>query len=394
MDTFKQYYNLFNEGGAGGHMAHPFDLNGINTGKQLLALFNKVVKHIEKKSAAVKLDGINVSVKLVQVPNGGWEWAMDRGSSKDIDVEGITMDRLEERFPPSMEINPESGELEEKAHGMIKAGQIVIAILNEAMTDPEVFKAAKRLRLMSTKKPGEEYFLNAEFIEKAGTNVIKYGKNMIAFHGVNKFKWKKTGKSRKGHEVNYNTGAFTDFVTAVNRFSTRADEEGNKVYDFDTHGIIDVSFSNVPDFDSALDTPIEIILTSERSEKRSLRQWLFGARNPRDTKITNSEGRRVNAMLKQVYQYVIGSDNVSDGPLNEYIPDSKEAAIAIDAAIFWHATRLLGAELNKNLETFDNKNIPVGEGIVIRDLPAGKGTVHPPFKVTGEFIIGGLQSGF
>ena len=39
-------------------------------------------------------------------------------------------------------------------------------------------------------------------------------------------------------------------------------------------------------------------------------------------------------MLKQVYQYVIGSDNVSDGPLNEYIPDSKEAAIAIDAAIF------------------------------------------------------------
>ena len=304
------------------------------------------------------------------------------------------MDKLEERFPPHIDIDTETGQLKETAHGMIKAGQILLAILNEAIADPVVFKAAKKLKLMSTGKPGEGHYLNAEFIEKSGTNVIKYGKNMIAFHGVNKFKWKKTMKSRVSQEVDYNRTAFNEFIAAVHRFSARADEEGNKVYDFDTHGTIDVSFKSDPDFDSVLDTKIEIMLTHERSEKRTLRQWLFGARNPRDAKITNVDGKKILAMLKQVYQYVIGSDNVSVGPLSEYIPDPKEAAIAIDASIFWHATRLLGVEINENLETFDNKSIPVGEGIVVRDLPKGRGNVHQPFKITGEFIIGGLRSSF
>jgi len=40
MKTFKQYYStILNEGGAAGHMAHPFDLPQVKTGKDLIGFF-------------------------------------------------------------------------------------------------------------------------------------------------------------------------------------------------------------------------------------------------------------------------------------------------------------------------------------------------------------------
>ena len=76
-----------------------------------------------------------------------------------------------------------------------------------------------------------------------------------------------------------------------------------------------------------------------------------------------------------------------------YPDDNKTLKTAIDAAVFWHAARLLGKEINDNLETLHNETIPVGEGIVVRGMKSC-GVMHPPFKVTGEFIIGGLLSDF
>ena len=102
MINFKTYYQFINEGGSGGHMNHPFDLPNINNGKQLLNLFEKTIKHVKNKSAATKLDGVNVSVRLVDRPGGGLQWAMDRGSMKELDLDGITIDKLALRFPPSM----------------------------------------------------------------------------------------------------------------------------------------------------------------------------------------------------------------------------------------------------------------------------------------------------
>ena len=410
METFKKYYHLINEGGAAGHMAHPFDLEGVTTGKKLLKLFDRAVQHINKKSAAVKLDGVNISVKLIDSDQHpiGKEFAVDRGSMKMIDLEGITFDRLEERFPPIINTNA-AGEITNKEHGLIKAGQILLSILNEAL--PEIERELKSLKMWNN----SDFFLNTEFIEKGGTNVIKYGKNMIAFHGINQFKLKSTGKSRYSEEyTKYNRDIFNTLVNKVHQVSSRVDSDGNKIYDFDTHGVIDVSFVRQPDFADVLDSKVEIILTPEHHETRTLGLWLAGAKNPGKAKVkttdvnmavgvTESMSGTIEAMQKKVYQYVIGEDSVSLGPLSDKFTDENDAKLAIDAAIFWHATKLLGIEINTNLETFDNEKIPIGEGIVVRDLPSGKtrsvgnkrvSIPYPPFKITGEFIISGLMSAF
>ena len=398
MINFKTYYQFLNEGGSGGHMNHPFDLPNINNGKQLLNLFEKTIKHVKNKSAATKLDGVNVSVRLVAGPDGGLQWAMDRGSMKELDLDGITIDKLALRFPPSIDMDVDTGGVLEKEHGMVKAGQIVLSILNDSLIDTQ--KEIRKLKLDKVLDGHSAFYLNAEFIEHSGTNVVKYGKNFIAFHGVNRFKHvtknpatSRPVNRREGSEVPYNMEAFESFIDKVQMHS--------KKQDFDTHGVIGVKFTRPPDLQTVLDSRIEIRYTPSRSETNSLQEWLLAAKNPYNTKI-KMFGAPVIAMQKKVYQYVIGESNISTEPLNEAFED-KDAKIAIDASIFWHATRLIGREINASLETMEGEKVPVGEGIVIRDLSSGKTKIvgqkrvpipHPPFKITGEFIISGLQSAF
>ena len=54
-------------GGIAGHMAHPYELSWVTNGKQLISFFEQaktVVK--EGNSASLKVDGVNVSFKLVK----------------------------------------------------------------------------------------------------------------------------------------------------------------------------------------------------------------------------------------------------------------------------------------------------------------------------------------
>ena len=62
-------------GGAAGHMAHPFDLPEVDTGTDLVAFFKKAADYVHNNEASVKIDGVNVSFKLVNGPNGiSGEW--------------------------------------------------------------------------------------------------------------------------------------------------------------------------------------------------------------------------------------------------------------------------------------------------------------------------------
>ena len=182
----------------------------------------------------------------------------------------------------------------------------------------------------------------------------------------------------------------------------------SKKRDFDTHGIIPVRFTGQPNFREALDTEVSIMRIPGETDSKTLDIWLSVAKNPGNAKVKTVDGRSIGVMEKKIYEFVIGDGNRSIGPLTEPMTytvgdqqkqwpglanDNKNIKTAIDAAVFWHAARLLGKEINDNLETLHNETIPVGEGIVIRGMKSG-GTVHPPFKITGEFIIGGLLSGF
>jgi len=401
MYNFKKYYQILNEGGVVGHMYHPFDLPSINTGKQLISIFDKIVKHIRRKSAAVKIDGVNVSVRLVEGPNG-LEWAMDRGSMQEVDVQGITIDRLEQKFKPQLSQDPATGEMVEKAHGMIEAGTAILSILNDSL--PYIEKEIKQLKLTKSFDGHDAYFLNAEWVKEGGTNVVKYGKYFLAFHGVNKLKHEtgtnpETGRAinrRTAKEVPYNENAFNSFVSKVKTIANK--------YNYDAYGSVPIELVRDPQFQPALDSKIEIVFSPTESQTKSLEGWLASARNPHDKKI-KMFGEPVKAMYKKVYNYVIGENNKSYGPLSEAF-EPNHVKLAIDGAIFWHATRLLGREILKSIVDVEGDLISkhdVHEAIVVRDLPSGGSkeirgkkvmNTHPAIKISGDFIVAGTDSPF
>ena len=353
MIKFNDFYTLVNEGGAAGHMPHPFDLEGVNRGRDLIRIFEDSASHIAMKSAATKVDGTNNSIRLVNGPNGK-EFALDRGSMKEIDLEGITISRLEEKWPAKVKIGP-NGEVQNEPHGMIKSGQLILGIMNEAL--PFIEAELKALKMWDVVPATESRFINTEFVESGGTNVVDYGKNFIAFHGINKFKHltgknPKTGINRRESSevadrqgnLKYNVNAFERLVDKVHAIS--------KKKDFDTHGTIPVRFIGQPNFVEALQENISIIRMPGETDTKTLDIWLSTAKNPGKEKVKLADGGKMGAMEKKVYQYVIGEN-----------------------------------------ETSHNETIPVGEGVVIRGLKSG-GIIHPPFKITGEFIVTGLLSGF
>jgi len=100
---------------------------------------------------------------------------------------------------------------------------------------------------------------------------------------------------------------------------------------------------------------------------------------------------------QKLQQDTIISEPYIKGQFDEFIKDTNvNNKLAIDAAMFWHATRVLGREILSSLETQHGDVIPVGEGIVIRGMrPTPRASiVYPVFKIAGDFIVGGLQSSF
>ena len=82
-----------------GHMWHPFDLDQVQNGRQLLSVFeNEVVEYLSNFNSSIKIDGINGPIRLITKENGEKEFAIDRLSTAPLDIRGVTADRLRERF--------------------------------------------------------------------------------------------------------------------------------------------------------------------------------------------------------------------------------------------------------------------------------------------------------
>ena len=143
-------------GGIAGHMAHPYELSWVTNGKQLISFFEQaktVVK--EGNSASLKVDGVNVSFKLVK-EGENYEFAVDRGTKNDLDVQGVTLSRINDRFPPN--------------HSMREHVFQLLTILNEAL--PQIKPELKRLGLFDE---GNRY-LNTEFVSNT-TNIVEHKGN-------------------------------------------------------------------------------------------------------------------------------------------------------------------------------------------------------------------------
>ena len=352
MKKFNEYFKLITEGGAAGHMAHPFDLPYVKTGKDLINFFNKAVNSVTKTPPSVKIDGVNASFRLVDTDEGK-KFALDRGSMKPLDLQGITIDKLLDRFGPG--------------HGMVNAGQKLLSIMNEAL--PEIEPELKKLGMIDN----SNRFFNTEFVE-GQTNVMQYDNDFLAIHGINEF-FQATPKRRASKEVEYSPKVLQSLIDKLNKYAEK--------YNFKVYGSVPAELTKKPNFEHVLNKNFNVIVGTEKTSK-PLRDYLAEANNPFGDKITLSDGKSVGALSKFVYLQILNGV-----PVDTFVKDEEDYQKAIDGAAIYHATRLLGDEFLTTL-TSPMGDVKYHEGIVIRDT----GIHNSPVKITGEFIVGGMASSF
>ena len=367
MLSFKKYSSLLEEGGAGGHMNHPFDLPNVTTGDDLIELFNNTVNFLKAEPAVLKIDGINLSVRLITT-GVKTEFAIDRGTNKPIDRAGVTIDKLPERFSRK---DPDTNTLVPNMDLIAKCKK-TLTIFNNAL--PTIMPLLIQLNLVDT-----ERYINLEYVEKRG-NVIIYDSEFLVLHNIKEFKYKVTDKrkklSRVKNDADYNKQALAKLAEALKPFAAE--------YDFNVYNEIAATLRAVPDFNKVLNEPFAISFSKIDIVTKPLGEWLKKLNNPIETMVTFLDGIKRDAISKEAIYVPV----VKGVPLNEFI-SSKSIKDATAGAIFYHATRMLGNELLLNIDTMFG-SAAKQEGIVINNA-----SIAPEvFKITGEFIISGLQSRF
>jgi len=366
-------------GGAGGHMAHPYDLDWVKSGKDLLR-FYELAKDLK---GTVKIDGANVSFKLVG-DDSNKEFAVDRGSMSNLDIEGVTVDRVKERFRPP--------------HGMIRMSTILLSILNETL--PEITEELKEFGMYDD----PSRFLNTEFVEAKPLNVTQYDKNFLAIHGLSQF-YERTAKSgaSKGNyrpglsvpedpttgkpmkkpppstEIPYNKATMDSMVAKI--------DKNARAYGFEVINEAPIeSKGELADYSSALAAPLTIKLTDDKEITKPMSEWLQSVENPGHVPFRLKDGKTIGALSRQNYL------NLVENGLAVYdLMEEDAASVAISGAVIVHANRLLG---NNLLDAYTSVlgDLRDQEGIVLRN--AEKFDTNRPVKITGDFIIKNLGGGF
>ena len=162
--------------GTPGHMNHPFDIEWVNTGEDLIDFFLDAAELLQTKPGSIKWDGINVSFKLVNNSDGTKDFRMDRGNQEPSSVIGMTAKGAYEKWPDKAQ---DDGTI--KKHGMPPAIEKLLTIFNAAL--PKIVPELKALGMWDDTTK----FFNTENIGEGGSNVIQYGKNNLAIHGINQF---------------------------------------------------------------------------------------------------------------------------------------------------------------------------------------------------------------
>jgi hypothetical protein len=339
-------------GGAAGHMAHPFNIDWVKTGPDLVKVFQQSINFLNKKPASVKIDGVNASIRLITL-DGKKTFVLDRGSNKPLDVKGITKADLEDRFGAG--------------HGMIKIGGTVLDIFNDAI--PESQSELKRLGLWDN----PNILFNIEYVA-GSTNVLAYNKNFLAIHGLLEIV-QVTPTKRTTKEKVYNKKVLQDYLNKLNLTANG--------YGYEVLGSVPTTLDGEPNLQAELNKKYTVNYGGGKEETKTLGKWLAKATLP-DTTFKTKDGKVVSALSKDVL-----SKLMSGMPLDEYVADPKDYKSVVDGFVIYLATMKLGDAVLAKLSS------PLGpvsehEGIVIRD----KTIYNKPFKITGKFILGGLASSF
>jgi len=372
--------------GTPGHMAHPFDVDKVKTGQDLIDYINDAVLRLQNQEIAgsVKWDGINTSFKLVTKKDGGKDFRMDRGTNHTDSVVGLTADDAYAKWP--------------EGHGMPPAIEKLLNIFNTAL--PLIEPELKELRMWDDPT---KYF-NTEYIE-GKSNVQEYAANILAIHGINQFYEKKaqphairkgtsmdrpglprpidpaTDKPIKGGgiEIPYNKEALISLIEKVQPIAQKSG--------FEVYGDVPVEFDPdiELDLEKVLDTPLSIQVVPGGIETAPLREWLKDAQHPYDTKVIKADGKSVGALSKDIYMAVLRSATDAGIPLSQYLESQEDVKDAISGAVMYHGTRLLGQAVKNSLRS-QAGSVGRHEGVVLR------GMEDFLVKLTGDFIVQGLES--
>jgi uncharacterized membrane protein (UPF0127 family) len=355
--------HILTEGGAAGHMAHPFDLPDVTSGKDLKDLFVKAANSLQSNPGSIKIDGVNSSIRLIDL-DGKKQFVMDRGSKKPLDIKGITKDDLGDRFKTK----------DGSPHGMVKVGGQVLDMFNEALPSLE----ADLKKLGAWDDPN--ILFNMEYVS-GKTNVQDYDTNFIAIHGLNKVESKEVqGKrgpliKRASSEVSYDKAALQSML---DNLIPIAEKNGFEVY-----GSVPTEIKGKPNFGSALSKSYTV-KSNEGDKTQSLDKWLSELNIIPKEDFIFIDGIKKGALTKLIYTSLLDGGNI-----DELFKSEEDKEKAIGGFVTYLATEKLGDEVLKVLDS------PMGsaydhEGVVIRD----EKIANVPFKITGKFILGGMYSDF
>jgi hypothetical protein len=335
--------SLLQEGGAGGHVLHPFEI--ADNGKEFLDLFDEVVDYVEQGSAGkpgsawVKLDGINLSVRIVKNASGQYEFALDRGTQDPLDVEGITVDKLEARG-----MNP----------GLTQKAKILLDLLNP--TIGSTMNHLKKLGLIQN----SNLILNVEYVDNYQVNLVKYDiKNFIAIHGLRLITVKdeivkKTGlKKREISDYPYNVDDINAYAKALTKILQKKDF---------------VVLGN-PEVKKSVDINLEPVLSRTltlNGVTKSLKNWILGIED-----IPKKNGRAI-IFTKKEYKEVDAGDKtgLTESQIRDYI--------------LYYATIYLGDVIMNSVRSELGKGSDQ-EGLMIKRK---NGQI---LKITGRFILSGME---
>lgn len=159
------------EGGAAGHMLHPFDVDEFTFGdyKQLVNdLFSTRLEHITEK-----LDGMNIFATVT--PNGEPRFARNAGQIKGDDA-GMGIEDMEERWGG-----------EGKDTSILDAYKNAFYLFSDAVSslrDPAGFFNGD----------GYKLYANCEVIDKTHPNAVPYAKTLLSVHNLVAFSTDGTGQ--------------------------------------------------------------------------------------------------------------------------------------------------------------------------------------------------------
>lgn len=434
---------LLKEGVA--HMWHPFDLPKVTNGAELLSVFeNEVIQYINEFTPSIKIDGVNGPIRLIVNSSGEREFAIDRMTQAPIDHEGVTADRLKERFEKAILQSLDNDEeltvplhklvamgipmdritvgtnltiVHKKVkkpvvvksvssgHGFVNDGTVALGVLNNAISSKpaEVEQALRTLNMWNN----PNMCLNNDIVhetsrEDGQVNNVKYDEDFIAFHGLREIYYpnpkKKARKTREVRLSDEQKQALTDLVNIINETNT---VEGFRALSpFDTvalKGEVDI------DYTQALEEVVEIKLDSQTAVAKSIAQWLGDNKIEKPSyteKYTYADGKKRAYFSKANYVALIPDQGGQQFSVRELLDEQAHPEITEDiyyqfasGAIFYHATRVLGRAVLRTLvnkSKVGNEALTSHEGVVMRSEDIFK--TNRPVKITGDFIVDSMSS--